>query len=780
MLKYNIRIALRNLFRLKSHTIISLTGLIIGLACVFVISAWTIQELQYDRFHEQSESIYMVTTEIKDNNDNVNSFPETPPPLAEELKENIPAIENSFHFIYLYGGRLIKRGNKSFKETGIAADPILLEILNFKLREGSLTSLGEPNSILLTEKLSQKLFPNEMPVGKNIIYGKDKLLNVRVIINDIPENSSLKFDYIISYQIVSGNPNEWWQLSDATFIKTRLHADINEIKNVAQEVWRKRITDEQYDINFIPITKLRYGAKFDFFNAEHGNYQKLYAFMGIALLILVLACLNYTNLVSAYSIKRANEVSIRKVNGASSNSLLKYFITESSLVSVIAWILAVLLAKIFIHFFQLILNVNISFKYLNFSFCTGFFAALIIVGLISGIYPAIMTSSILPFNTKATCNNNSFRFQGKLKNVFVLSQFILSISLTIACLVIFRQTNYINNFNVGYEKENIIRVELPQEDAKAFQAIKNDFVANSNIEQVCFAGASPVNLPPIFTTENWKWEGLKEGTPTSIYRLYVDHNYLNVFQIPLIEGRFFSSSKTDTDKVVINEKLATLIGSDNPAGKTIRHGDNKFEIIGIVKDFHFQHLTNNIHPLLFMYSDTKNNMFVKINHNSQLALEQIHRQFAKFSDQPFSFRFVNEEYNDLYKNEKKISIAILVFTIMTIILSCIGLIGLVIFNTEIKTKEIGVRKVYGATTNEIILMLNKSILKRFLTGFIISCILSWIVMNKWLENFTFRVTIDWRVFITGGLIIMVIVTFTVSWLTWKAAIKNPMDTLKYE
>ena len=779
MLKYNIKTALRNLLRFKSHTLISLIGLIIGLACVFIITAWTIQELQYDRFHNQSESIYMVTTEIKDNKGDVNSFPETPPPLAGELKEKIPDIENSFHFIYLYGGRLIKSENKSFKETGIAADSKLLNVLSFQLKIGNPVSLDEPNTILLTENLAKRLFPNEKPIGKTVLYGKDKVLNVRGIIKNIPENSSLQFSYIISYQIECNNPNEWWQLSDATFIKTRQNTDINETKHVAQDVWRKRIADEQYNLNFIPITDLRYGAKFNFFNAEHGSSQKLFVFICVAGLILILACLNYINLISSYSIKRTGEVKIRKVNGASTRTLLNFFITESVLLSIIAWLIAILFARIFIHFFQSLLDVKISFQYLNFSFLLGFFVSLIVVGIISGFYPAFITSSLIPFKTK-NIKNNSFGFHRKFKDAFILSQFILSISLTIVCLVIFRQINYMKGFESGYSRENIIQIDLPSENVKGFQAIENDIMANPNIKDICIAGASPVDLPPIFTTENWKWEGLSEGAHTSIYRLYVDHNYLNVFQIPLIGGRFFSALKIDTGKVVINEKLANLMGFNNPIGQIIRQGESKFEIIGIVKDFHFQHLSNNIHPLMFMYSDTKNKMFIKTNQQSKQVLEQIHSQFAKFSDQLFTFSFIRDKYDDLYKNESKISIAILVFTILTIFLSCIGLIGLITFNTETKTKEIGIRKVSGAKINEIIIMLNKDIMRWFLIGFFLSCIVSWIVMNKWLENFAYRVSIDWWVFILGGFVVLVIATFSVSWQTWKAAVKNPVEALKYE
>jgi len=314
---HNFRAAFRNLIRFKSHTVISLVGLVIGLASVFAISAWTFQELQYDRFHEEAASIYMATTDIKDNNGNISTVPETPAPLADELKEKIPDIEHSCHFIYIYGGRLFEIASHRFIETGIAADARLFDILSIPLLEGNVASLEEPNSILLTEKLAAKLFPAHEAMGQSILFDKDKALVVRGIIKDLPENSSLQFDYIVPYELPYGISHEWWQLSDATYIKIRPEADLDKIKSLAREVWRERITDDQFSLNLFPIVKLRYGAKFEFFNAEHGNSQNLFIFNCISILILILSCLNYINLVSASFIKRKNEVIIKRVNGAS-------------------------------------------------------------------------------------------------------------------------------------------------------------------------------------------------------------------------------------------------------------------------------------------------------------------------------------------------------------------------------------------------------------------------------------------------------------------------------
>ncbi|MDD4031716.1 MAG: ABC transporter permease, partial [Bacteroidales bacterium] len=734
--------------------------------------------LQYDRFHHQSESIYLATTEMKDNAGNIITFPETPTILAQELRNKVPAIEHSFHFMYLYGKRIIKSGNNSFEETGIAADSEMLAVFNFPLIEGDINFLDDPDAIFITEKLAKKLFSNEMATGKVVMYRKEKALTVKGVIKDIPENSSLKFDFIVPYQIEMGNNLAWWPVSDATFIKIDANTDIAKTKQMASAIWRENVAEKQYGINFIPITKLRYGADFDVFNAQHGNYLKLYSFIGIALLILILASLNYTNLVSAYSMKRVGEVGIRKVNGASSGNILKYFLAESVIHSMIASSLAIVLSMVFIRLFQMILDVNLASKYLIISYISGTIGSLIIVGIILGLYPAFITSSfsIFPKNLR----NNSSPHQNKLRNAFVLSQFVLSITLTIVCLVIIIQTNYLNKFDVGYDSHNVVRIYMPPQGIKDFETIKNDLLSNPNIEQVSFAGASPVNLSSFFAAKNWEWEGLKKGASTSIYRLMVDHTYLDVFQIPLLKGRAFSASKTDKDKVIINEKLAGLLGFNDPVGKIVRQGGNNFEIIGVVKNFHFQSLSNNIQPLLFMYSDKENRMFVKISHNTTQSLDAIKKQFAQFYDQPFSYNFVDDDLKELYINESKISLGMLVFTILAIILSCIGLIGLVTFNIESKTKEVGVRKVCGAKITEIIVLLNENIIKWFLVGFLVSCILSWFLMSKWLENFAFRITLSWWIFISGAFMVLMITALTVSWQTWKAASTNPVDSLKYE
>lgn len=462
MILYHIRSAFKFILKFRSHTAFSLVGLVIGLACVLIILAWTLQELRFDRFHHRSDFIYMVTTDIKDNTGNMNRFPETPPPLAAALEQQIPQIESGFHFLYLYGKRSIGTEEITFKEEGIAASPEFLEVFNFPLIFGRASELDDPNSIFLSQRLADKIFADVSPVGQELLYKDGRGLIVRGVFKNVPRNSSLQFDFLIPYEIEYGISEEWWQLSDATFIKMAPWADAEEVYNLMKAVWREKITDEQFNIGIIPITDLRYGADFEFFNVEHGHgsRKKLYMFMGVALLILILACLNYVNLILAYAIKREYETWIRKVHGASTGNITNYLMIESMMLSVVAWGLAILLSKLGLRMFENLMGVVIDPSYFYFCIAFGLIIAIIIVGLASGFYPALRAGSgILIHSSEASKPN--LRSQKNLRNALVMSQFVLSITLTISSLIIIRQAHYMMEFDTGYTKQDIVEFYLP-------------------------------------------------------------------------------------------------------------------------------------------------------------------------------------------------------------------------------------------------------------------------------------------------------------------------------
>lgn len=779
MLKYNLIRAIKNILRFRGHHIIGITGLVLGISSVLVIAAWVMQELRYDRFHNQSESIYMVTTDIINNQGEANRFPETPPPLADALKEEIPSVEHSTHFVYLYGGRSLQTGQRVFRETGIAAPSTFFDVLSFGLKIGNPSSLDDPDTIFLTEDLADKIFPQQDPVGKTVLYKGDKSLTVRGIIHNIPQNSSLQFNYLVSYDLESESPDEWWQLSDATFIKTSENAQVETVTALAGRVFRQYITDEQYNLNTVPVTDLRYEANFSFFNAEHGNYQKLFLLVTVAILILVIACLNYTNLISAYAYKRRVEVMVRKVNGASAHQLFYFFLSESIVVAIVVWGLAVIVSEFFSYGFQSILEIEIASSYFIQSVLLALPISLFLIGILSGLIPARLASSWDAIKAKGK-KNQAFISSGWVRNAFILSQFVLSIALTIVCLVIWQQIDFMKSYQVGYEKENIIQVDLASNQTENLQTLKNELLSDPDITKISMAGTSLVNLPPIFTTEDWQWEGLSENTHSSIYRMYADEDYADLFELKLVEGQFFLPSGVNENKIVINETFAGLMGFSNPVGHIIHHGGNQYQIIGVLEDFNFQHLSNPIQPMAILYSNSRNHLYIKMRTLAEENLNEISEAISTFTGGPVVYSFISEEYDALYNSENKIIQAIFAFTLLTILLSCMGMIGMITFNIERKTKEIAIRKINGAKTSEVMLLLNKGTLKWFILAFLISAPLVLIGADRWLENFAFKVSISWWIFFAGATIVLVINMLTVSWQSWRAASRNPIQSLRQE
>ena len=335
-------------------------------------------------------------------------------------------------------------------------------------------------------------------------------------------------------------------------------------------------------------------------------------------------------------------------------------------------------------------------------------------------------------------------------------------------------------FDTGYARQDIVEFNLSSNRNQDLEEIKNFLDANPNVELYSIAGASPVSLTVLNTTEKWRWEGLEEGTHTSFFLISVDEDYLNVFQIPLIKGRFFSSAGTDQNRVVINEKLAGLLGFDDPVGRILRNGDEEYEIIGVVKDFNFQHLSKEIRPLLFRYSGSGRRLFVRLLPDAEGTLGDIQKQISGLSGKPVNYKFIVEEHNNLYKGEQQILSAILFFTILSIILSSLGLIGLVTYGTETMTREIAIRKVFGAETFGMMVTLNLNIFKLFLAGLFFGSIISWLIMRKWLEDFTYRVGLELWVFLSGALIILLFTILSIGIQTWKAAKQSPALALKYQ
>jgi putative ABC transport system permease protein len=337
-----------------------------------------------------------------------------------------------------------------------------------------------------------------------------------------------------------------------------------------------------------------------------------------------------------------------------------------------------------------------------------------------------------------------------------------------------------DNYELGYSPQNIVQVYIPPEGAKHFETIRTNLLSLPDIEEVSLSRASIVNLGTFFATDKWKWEGVSEENTTSVHELPVDFAYLDVFGINMLEGQNFSSSYNNQHKVIVNEEFAKLLGKSRPVGELLMQGENSYEIIGVAQNFHFQSLSNIVQPLVFTYSDSQNRMYIKVSSNMNAAISEIEKIYNQFFKVPISYSFAENELNKLYDNEHKISLGILVFSIITILLSCIGLIGMVSFHNEIKMKEIGVRKVCGANIAEIVILLNKQIIRWFTLSFVLSCVISWYLSSRWLENFAYKAPLSWWVFLSGGMIVLIIVVVSITHLSLKAAKTDPVISLKYQ
>jgi hypothetical protein len=667
------------------------------------------------------------------------------------------------------------------KENGIAANSDFLEVFNFKLISGNASDLDDLNTILLSSDLAEKLFPGKDPVNQELIFKKDQVLVVKGVFKNCPDNSSLQFDFLVPYEAEVDFTTDWHQLSDATFIKLLPSADPDKVHALMRQVWSTHVPYEQFDIGMISVADLRYGADFEFFNAEHGHgdTDKLYLFIGVAVLILILACLNYLILASSNAMKKEKSTWIRKVHGASSGNIITQSIFESVLLSILSWGAAALISEAGLRYFENLVGITISPVYFYTCVAIGLGASILIIGLAAGFYPAVQAGSHVLAGSK-TKKRAAILFQRNMRQTFVGSQFILSIALVITGLVIFRQAAFMKNFHSGYASQNIVEYSLPSKSDSMYSATRDWLNGLPEIDRFSFANSSPVNLTVLNTQQNYTWEGLGADEHMSVFQILVDEDYLNVFNIPIIRGRFFSPLDENMKRIVINEKLATMISQDDPVGKTIRRGENNYEIIGVVRNFNFQHLSNEIRPLLFLCNRSQRRLYVNVNSNSENAIITIREKLSGMYDQPVQASFISEKREMLYIGENQILTAILFFTIMCIVLSSLGLVGLVSHSAAEKTREIAVRKVFGADSGSIMISQNRHIFKMFLPGMAIGCALAWFIVKKWLENYAYRNEIELWIFILGPALILLLALLSVGFQTWKTSRQAPAISLKYQ
>jgi len=794
MLKNYFKITLRNLKRHKSYSIINIAGLAVGMAAFLLISFYVLNELSYDRFHKDADNIYLV---LRGENDFF--MAPTSKLLAPVLKTELPEVIDSTCFSRVPGTEklMVRYQDKFFEEDINLTDSNFFKIFSFSFHEGNPDLAFEsPNSLLLTKKAADKYFGNRSPLGKTVqiyMFGKKVDMKITGVLEDIPENTHFYSNMFIHYDLVRSLGLDWDRWDNqilCTYVQIREGSDVQSLPNKIREIEIKNhktfgIENVTYDL--LPVTKIHlYGNNIKFLSTS-GDIKYIYIFSVAAFIILLIAGINYMNLSTAFSLKRTKEVGVRKVAGASRNLLVRQFLGETIILSFIALILAVVLAQLFLPSFNRISGKSLSIPHFSPIFILGTLLVWFIISFFSGFYPALFLSAFKPvilMKIKST---------PKMKGVFfrkglLLFQFSLSIILIVSTLVVYNQLFFVRNTPLGYDKDHILCIKIRGDVSQSYEALKNELLNNPDVLNV--SRSEPLKVNSMVNTDGVYWRG-KLKNPGSDFRiLRTDYNFLSTYGIELKEGRFYSQefSSDQTDAYVINETAAKNMGMDSPLGNEIRLWGRRGSIIGVVKDFIFGSFHRAIEPLIFIIPSEQNQdlflrlVSIRFKPDALLgSMRFIEETWTRiYPDIPFDYYFMDDAVNTQYRSEEQMGTLFKYFTFLALIIACLGLYGLTALSAERKIKEIGIRKVLGASVSNLAVLLSKEYMIWVAVANLIAWPVAWFVMKGWLQNFAYRTTIHWWIFILAGGMGFGIALLTVFLLTIKAVQKNPVESLRYE
>ncbi len=806
MIKNYFKMAVRILQRNKIFSSVNIIGLTLGIACCTIILIWIFDELGYDQFHAHKKNIYRVTQQHAFEGHSAT----TNLPLAEYMKTDFQEVEKFVRFLPTKG--LIRLDpQQGYKEDRLfLVDPDIFEVFSFSMIDGDQKSaLSGPNSIVLTEKLSQKYFGDENPIGKVLKYNnlefygeEEKPLKITGVVKNIPHNSHIQFDALISlptFNELEGHGQHLWHWPPVyTYILLSDQNSLNKINSQISEFKANHLPKKEAevrDFHFQPLRNIHLQSHLKYELEANGDLTQVYIFIAIAALIIFIACLNYINLSTACGIKRTQEIGIKKVLGAKPLHLLFQFFGESLMFVLTSYVFALGIVVAAMPFFNQLLNKNMNFFALlerSPLFLLIQVAFLFLITVLAGAYPALFLSRFQP----PSALKNKYRISGSsLRKALVIAQFAISVILISAAFIVYQQMTFIQKKNLGFNKENILVVPLQGDkiidnvDVLKERLLQNTELKNFTTYSNVIGANDRIYAYPI------KAEGIPDDRHFEMSILIVDYDFIDTFNLEIVEGRkFLETAMTDREGIIINEAAKDLLRWDHPLGKKldvkyIQEGnDFSGRIIGVVKDFNLRTLHHKIEPLVMFVSDQNNvdsllgYISLKINSaNIPATLEFLRDRWAEMeSGELFEYTFLDERIERQYQVEKKAMQLITYFSCMAILIACFGLYGLSSFMTEAKTKEIGIRRVLGASVSGITVMLSLEFLKWIFLANLIAIPGAYFVGKKWLQNFAFRTDIGIWIFVFSSILALVIALFTVSYQTIKAATANPVDSLRYE
>ncbi|HZJ58861.1 MAG TPA: ABC transporter permease [Chitinophagaceae bacterium] len=789
MIKNYLKIAFRNIIRHKAFAAINIAGLAIGMACSIFILLWVQNELSYDRFNKNANEIYRIAARAGDFKVAIN-----PAPMVADLQAKMPVIRNTVRLAT--SSNVFEVGERKFEEKRVFyADSTFLQVFSYRLLKGDRASvLNRPDAVLITEDLAKKYFGHEDALGKILRKDNNKDVIVTGILANIPSNSHLQFDCILPMSSIAQTndniKNQVWDNFDfyayVQLDKTSgpSSANIAKFNKQMDDIYKTHVSEKTLKVNFWlqPLTAIHLHSNYQVDLPGHGNIQYVNIFFVVALFILSVACINFMNLATARSARRAKEVGLRKVVGAGRKQLIGQFLGESMLISFVSLILATGIVWLLLPLFNDLAGKKLSIHLLDRRIITILVTIALATGLISGSYPALFLSGFQPVkvlkgNVKTMGGNLIFR------NGLVVVQFVVSIMLLAGTAIVYRQLNFIKSMNLGFDKSNLLYLPMAGEMWNKQQALKAELKQNPLTSNYAITSDLPVDLAS--GTVNVHWEGKDPKSQVVFPTLMVDEGFFNVFQMKILSGRVFSPEfKSDSTNFIVNEKAVQVMGMkvSNAVGKSLSLWDNKGTIIGVVKNFNYKPIQQPIEPMILALNRWGGTAVIRTQPGkTEATIKALGKISADLNPgYPFSYGFLDQDLANQYKGEQRMGSLFNVFAVLAIFISCMGLYGLSAFMAEQRTKEIGVRKVLGASVFKVVYLLSTGFTKLILIAVVIAVPLAWFAINSWLKSFAFRVNADWMVFLIASLAALAIAWLTVSYESIKAAIANPVKSLRNE
>ena len=781
MFENYLKIAMRNIKRHKGYSFINIVGLAIGMACCIMILFWVQDELGYNKFHEKAGSLYLVRTHQHYGTETVQANGSVPA-LGPALKAEYPEILNAARFQNGQGEALMQYGEKKFKEQIQLADPEIFELFTFPFVKGNPKDVySDPYVMVLSDRMASKYFGSENPIGKSITLDNQYDFRIVGVMKDIPHNSTIRFDVWVPLELTRKLYREnyidtWFNLAFRTYVQMADNVSIEEFNKKIFNRIRQSDPNTNSEPFLYPFNEIYLDL--------YGRMQQIRIFSLIALFILIIACINFMNLTTARSASRAKEVGLRKVVGAHRKQVMGQFFGESTLVTFLSLLLAFVLIWLFMPAFRLLTGKPIHISYFaNAVLLVGIFGVALLTGLLSGSYPALYLSAFRPVSVLKGMTRRGIK--GRFfRTGLVVIQFALSVLLIIGTTVIYSQVHYLKNKSLGFDKEHLLYIPVEGELSKNHESMKHELLKNPGLQSVSLTSHSPTGI--YWNGQDWDWEGRDPNVNPLVTYFCVDPDFLKVFKMEMAQGESFRPGTSNSGfNVVINERFAEIMGLENVVGTRLSQEDVNMRIIGVVRDFHFKPVYRRIEPIMIVNNPDYipfRYMFMRLKPgNIPETIAFLEKTYKKFNPAfPFEYHFLDEDYDRLYRSVEREMGIVRTFGILAIFISCLGLFGLAAFTAEQRTKEIGVRKVLGASIPRIILLLSREYAKWVLIANIIAWPVSYFVMRSWLQDFDYRISLSWHIFALSAVLSLLIAQLTVSFQAFKAARTNPVDCLRYE